>query len=111
MLRPTPQHHGVGTPFLRHFLDGKYGSVGDMPGHSRWAIVDELSAYARPQAIRADERRTFKPFTGLGVDDHLLADVGVAIDRLRCAEADEGRAPTGVQQYLVEVCPIDHGIR
>ena len=109
-LLAAPADH-LGQAVLRGPFRGRqHRAIGDVAGHDRLAVADDLLAHRGPQSVAADQRRALVGLAGLGL--HGDARSGV-VDRhhlLRDRELDQVRFLAGVEDDVEHVGAVNDAV-
>ena len=88
----------------------QHGAVGQVPGHTRRAVVQQLLAHAAPHAVGAQQRVAFDLLAGHGVQRDHLAVVGVAGQPVVKVEVHIRLAGRRHAQDTVQIGAVDGGV-
>ena len=109
-LLAAPDDHLRQAVFLRPFGGRQHGAIGDVAGHHRLAVADDLFAHRGPQPVAADQRGALVGLAGLGLHRDGRA---VVVDRdhlLRGGELDQVRLLARVENDIEHVGAMNDAV-
>ncbi len=108
--RPQPGGDLAGAQRLRQRVLRHQGAVGQVPGHARALLAQQLGAGAAPQAVRPHQGVALHFLAPAGAHRHHALGIGEAVDGVVQMKLRVGVFADGGQQQAMQVGAVDGGV-